>query len=169
MKDTTAELLFAAGRGDTKAVAELLAGHVSVNASNREGGTPLMSACAGYQPKMVEMLLRVGANVDLAAIDGRTALHAAVGSWAPLPEKQRECVRLLLDHGAKVDVQDNSGLTPLMLAAWFGSTLSVKEFLQAGALLTAINSQGQTARDLATQKYRKEIVRMLSEAEQSSS
>src|SRR5215471_18938334 len=98
MQDTTADLLFAAGRGDLTAVRDLLLKHVPVNTSNREGGTPLMSACAGYQPKMVKLLLDAGADVNLATMDGRTALHAALGSWAPVPDRQRECVRLLLDH-----------------------------------------------------------------------
>src|SRR5258708_40357716 len=108
MKDLTTELLYAAGQGELIAVRELIAKSVSVNASNHFGGTALMSACASYRSEIVEFLLQAGADVNLRTKDGQTALHTAVGSSPSLPEKQRDCVRLLLNHGAQIDAQDNS-------------------------------------------------------------
>ena len=134
MKNPTTELLYAAGRGDLTAVRELIADGVSVNAANHVGGTVLMSACASYRSEVVEFLLQAGADVNMPTKDGQTALHVAVGSSPSLPEKQRECVRLLLKQGAQVDALDKSGGTPLMDAAWFGCLPSVLELLEAGGL-----------------------------------
>jgi ankyrin repeat protein len=165
MKDLTTELLYAAGRGDLTAVRELIAKGVSVNAANHVGGTALMSACASYRSEIVEFLLQAGADVNLRTNDSRTALHAAVGSSPSLPEKQRVCVRLLLNRGAQMDAQDNSGLTPLMNATWFGCLLSALELLNAGASLTLKDAKGRTAKDLACLKNNGEIIEAITKNE----
>jgi ankyrin repeat protein len=165
MKDLTTELLYAAGRGDLTSVRELIAKGVSVNAANHVGGTALMSACASYRSEIVEFLLQAGADVNFRTNDGRTALHTAVGSSPSLPEKQKDCVRLLLNHSVQIDAQDNSGLTPLMNAAWFGCLLSALELLKAGASLKLKDSKGRTAKDFASLKKRDGILEAITEYE----
>ena len=165
MKDLTIELLYAAGRGDLPVVRELIAKGVSVNAVNHVGGTALMSACASYRSEMVGFLLQAGAEVNMKTNDGKTALHVAVGSSPSLPEKQRDCVRLLLKHGAQVDALDKSGGTALMDAAWFGCLPSVLELLTAGASLKIKDAQGRTAKDLASLKKRDGIINAISKHE----
>lgn len=159
-------LLYAAGRGDMSTVRKALDTGLSVNAANHVGGTALMSACACYCVEMVAYLLEIGAEVTLRTKDGRTALHASVGSTPSLPEKQQECVRLLLRHSAQVNVQDKSGITPLMNAAWFGCALCVPDLLKAGADVGLKDTQGRTAKDLAVSKGRHEIVKILTQAEE---
>jgi uncharacterized protein len=165
MNDLVTQLLYAAGRGDVVSVRKILEDGLSVNTANNVGGTALMSACACYCVEMVEFLLHIGANVNLRTNDGRTALHAAVSSTASFPEKQRACVRLLIEHAALTDAQDKSGITPLMNAVWFGCLPSVLELLNAGAKIGLKDIQGRTAKDLAIIKQRNEIVKVLSKAE----
>ena len=72
---------------------------------------------------------------------------------------------MLLNHGAQIDAQDNSGVTPLMNAAWFGFLLSVSELLKAGAKLNLKDAQGRAAIDLARLKKMDEIVEAITQYE----
>ena len=93
-------------------------------------GTPPLAAAAGTRgrpplgysrhldtPRMlaaVRIALDAGADVDAANAAGRTAMHgaAALGSTA--------LIGLLAERGARVDVEDNEGRTPLNLATESG-------------------------------------------------
>ena len=55
-----------------------------------------------------------GRFADEIITTGATPLLRAAGS------QDKEAVRLLLDHGARVDVPNVMGVTPLMAAAGFG-------------------------------------------------
>jgi ankyrin repeat protein len=153
VNDQIGKLLQSAGRGDLPFVRDFIEQGGSPNICNHLGYTPLMSACASYRVEVVSFLLQAGADVNQLANDKESALHAAVRSSPSLPEQQRECVRLLLEHGAEVDPASATGGTPLMSAAWFGCLLAVEELLGAGASLKLKDSQGSTAKDLAESGY----------------
>jgi len=161
MSEALTVLLLAAGRGDLAKVRRLIEDGLSVDAKNHIGGTTLMSSCASYQVEVVRFLLELGADVNIRTKDGRTALHAAVGSTPSMPERQRECVQLLLEHGALVDCRDETGVTPLMNAAWFGSLPSVLELLRSGADPSRPDAKGRTALDLALLKNRDDIAKAI--------
>ena len=61
--------------------------------------------------RVVELLLRHGAEVNPQISDGATALMVAAG------EGHERVVELLLRHGAEVNLQDSNGFTTLMRAA----------------------------------------------------
>jgi ankyrin repeat protein len=155
------KLLQAAGHGKLDLVNDLLTQGLPVNATNHVGCTALMSASASYRADVVLFLLRSGADVAVRTTDGQTALHTAVGSSPSMPDKQKECVRMLLEHGAEIDAQDKNGISPLMNAAWFGCTLAVSELLRHGASVSLRNNQGRTAEDLARNKNQPEVIRIL--------
>ncbi len=165
MRDPIISLLRAAGEGNTISIKELLRADLSINAANHVGGTALMAACASYRVETVKYLLDAGADVNLRTRHGRTALHAAVGSTPSLPERQRDCVRLLLQHFAPVNVQDAAGVSPLMNAVWFGCSLAVLELLSARVALDLRDSEGRTAKDLGVLRERHEILKAIAEAE----
>ena len=76
------------------------------------------------------MMEFVGDVVDLDVGDeqyGRTAL-----SWASYGGKT-ECVKLLIDAGADLNVRDKEGITALYLASYYGNTECVKLLRDAGA------------------------------------
>ena len=77
---------------------------------------PLWSACAAVadenetvaSPECVRILLARGVRIDArAGSRGRTLLHAA------LREVEPGIARVLLMHGADINIRDNSGKTPL--------------------------------------------------------
>jgi ankyrin repeat protein len=92
-------------------------------------------------------------GVDINEMVGRTLLHAFA--------HQGDIVgtRWLVDHGAKLDVRDEGNNTPLHKACERNSTLTVvKLLLERGASLTATNSNGETALDVAKKNDKKSIV-----------
>lgn len=70
-------------------------------------------------------------------------------------------IRLLLQHGAKVDAVDEYGNTPLHLTAERGSVGVVRSLLDAGANMEAVNRDGETALLAATHRHNIRIVEFL--------
>jgi ankyrin repeat protein len=118
----TTPMLRAAKAGDAEAIQALLAKGADPKLPTKSGITPLMAA-AGLGTKeedttarkkteaeaIASMKLCLDAGVDVNAGDnqGDTALHgAAQKGWD-------QVVQFLVDHGAKLDVKDKKGHTPL--------------------------------------------------------
>jgi RNA polymerase sigma factor (sigma-70 family) len=89
----------------------LLAHGADIQATTRQGETPLHGAVRGGDPAIVERLLRLGANVNAQADKGITPLHWA--AW----QRSSDIVALLLANQARVDCVDQHGHTPLALAS----------------------------------------------------
>lgn len=155
-------LITAAARGELPFVRAIMAASVPVDATNDVCYTALMAASRGYATEVVAFLLANGADVQRRDIYGHTPLHCAVGSPSAAPERQRECVRLLLDRGAEIDVVDQSGITPLMHAAWFGCLPAFRLLLERGASMSKRDQRGGTASDLARERGHEEIANILS-------
>lgn len=66
------------------------------------------------------------------------------GSPAAQCERAALVQRLLCSYGASVDVKDNSGRTPLSLAAGFNSYRSIELLLEAGADIFSEDNSGKT-------------------------
>ncbi len=118
----TTPLLRAAKAGDVVVIALLLEKGADAKLATRNGINPIMAA-AGLGTKeedtvgrkktekemidSIEPCLNAGADVNAIDSRGQTALHgAAQKGW-------NQVVQYLVDHGAKVDVKDKKGLTPL--------------------------------------------------------
>ena len=63
-------------------------------------------------------------------------------------------VAVLLKHNAKIDVRNQLGATPLILAAWWGDPETVSLLIDAGADVNVIDNSGQTALDFAIKRAR---------------
>jgi ankyrin repeat protein len=70
---------------------------------------------------------------------------------------------LLLEHGAEVNVQDDRGMSPLMLASKAGEPGVVAELVEAGADRNLKDKQGLTALDYAGAMGYAQIVKILQE------
>ena len=96
--------------GNSELVQVLLDYGVDVNAQDRFGWSPL--AHAMYDPMAVQLLLDHGADPNVQAqANHMTPLHRASQSG------RIEIARLLLEHGASVEVKDKYGRTPLDVAS----------------------------------------------------
>ncbi len=99
-------LLSAVVVGNLEAIKVLLAAGGDVNAKNVYGSIPLHHST--YDVAL--LLLESGADVNAVSKKGWTPLHSAAFFG------RTKTVQLLLDRGAKHDVQNSDGHTPLQLA-----------------------------------------------------
>ena len=156
-KSTT---LHAATQGnDLETIRQIVDAGVDVNAVNFPGFTAIMASASQNNLAAVRLLLAKGANVNAVSGDGSfqkvKAGSIALGNWTPLllaaPLGSIELVKTLLDAGAKVNVADVRGMTPLMLAvATDRQNMDVIRMLIArGADVKAKSLAGETALDWA--------------------
>jgi ankyrin repeat protein len=111
---------------DTATVRMLLDAAADVNTADTFIGlTPLINASGNRNLEAVKLLLAKGANVNaVSKTQDLPRIQTGIvefGGWTPLlmavPFGPPEIVRTLMDAGAKVNVQDYRGFSPLMLAA----------------------------------------------------
>ena len=107
------------------------------------------------ETKSIEMMLKLGADVNASDEQGKTPLHDAC------LKGHSETVRLLLDHGANIGARDKSGATPLHDAALGGEPATIKLLLDRKADALARDDDGQTALDYAQKLDRADAVRIL--------
>ena len=137
--------LVQAVREDAMRVVQAFLAHpgTDLEAQAANGNTALMMAAFKRNRPALEALLAKGAKVNQP---GWTALHyaAAAGDEA--------IVRLLLDHGAKVDAVSpikSGAYTPMMMAAREGHDGTALLLIANGADRNRKNSEGLTAVQLA--------------------
>lgn len=99
---------------------------------NRYGGTALTPAAHHGHVDTVRLLLKTRIDIDQVNNLGWTALLEAVilGDGGP---RHREIVRLLVEAGAKVNLPDSDGVTPLAHARKRGYSEIAKTLEAAGA------------------------------------
>ncbi|KAL0968862.1 hypothetical protein UPYG_G00272840 [Umbra pygmaea] len=107
-------------------------------------GAVFMAACSAGDREEVASLLRQGANINHANIDGLTALHQAC------IDENAEMVQFLVESGSDVNRGDNEGWTPLHAAASCGFIPIAKYLIDHGARVGAVNSEGELPLDVAT-------------------
>ncbi|MCL5437047.1 MAG: ankyrin repeat domain-containing protein [Candidatus Dependentiae bacterium] len=166
---------------------------LDVNAKRKsDGATPLVCAAIEGQSDVLEALIAVGAQLEVADDNGFTPLLVAVmhGRYG--------AVKLLLGHGADIaaktkkqegilhcaarggftgpiawlidekkfdlNLKDVDGWTPLFFAIWRGQSPAVKLLLQKGALVQLKSATGRTPFNVALINGRLEIFKILTES-----
>jgi ankyrin repeat protein len=152
----------AAMQGLLKFVQKLLKLKAEVNSCNKQKFTPLFLASQFGRTDVVRVLLDHNADVNAQDNDGDTSLHVSVGYG------RLEITRMLLECGAEVNFQNNNGSTPLLRASGdeYEGNLNldvVQLLLDHGADVHVRNLSGQTASEVAFNRGRHEIVRLLSQ------
>jgi ankyrin repeat protein len=182
-------LLYAVMRRQYEAAELLVDRGADIEAANDHGRTPLLWATReGGDIQMVQLLLRLGADVDARDMYGDSSLNLA--AWRGF----RTLVDIFLDHGARldvegedgeelfgfaleggldrlyvalvdagttVDVSDDGDGTALHLAAKGGSPLIVRDLLARGAAIDAVDVFGYTPLHYAAARGREAAVEEL--------
>ena len=117
--------------------------------------TLMVEAARNADANVLRALLKQGANVNAAEVDGTTALH-----WAAYRD-DLESVDLLIRAGAKVNAANDLGATPLWTACQNASAPMVRRLLQAGANANAALLLGETVLMAAAHSGSPEIVEQL--------
>ena len=124
--------LYAAAEGRVEILKLTLAAGADLKDTNRYRGTALIPAAHRGHVEAVKLLLATAINKDHVNNLGWTALLEAVilGDGGP---KHTEIVRLLVDAGAKVNIADRDGVTPLAHARKSGYSEMVRILSAAGS------------------------------------
>ena len=172
--DGLTALSIAAGRKH-KALTEFLADlqEVDVNKASESGITPLLMVAEVGWTDVMKKLLNRGAHVD-AAPKGKTAEEAKIAGSTPLIGATKynnpEAVKLLLQHRANPNHQNQSGISALMLASEQGFFDCVRNLVEGGAdvelapsgkTALSMNLSGQTPLFCAAKEGHLEIVKYL--------
>ena len=169
-----AELADAAARGDKRRVMELVRAGADPNTHGDKGVTVLQWALLHRSTRGIEALLEAGADPAAADSAGQTALHYAALADDPafldallsggadpntphavtkatpivsaLLGNREEQFHALLRAGAKPNLADRMGDTPLHVAAKINAFDRIIDLLEAGADPDAVNLRGTTFR-----------------------
>ena len=95
----------------TEIALKLIHEGAETNIRDNAGRFPLHEAANRGNEGEVEQLVKLGVDINVVDKEGRTALHYAAQLWHGCRVTMK-----LINAGAKVDVEDNSGWTPLELA-----------------------------------------------------
>ena len=119
---------------------------------------------------MVDLLLEFGANINKQNSLGNTALYLAAENVNPLERavplgqdttEDLSLVQLLVDQGAEINLGDNDGVTPIMIATIKGHTEVVRFLMQGGASLVERDVKDHTILHFAAMNNRQEVLSVM--------
>lgn len=125
----------AANEGQVDALKLLLSKGVKVDGIVPQSHEETALHFAAFQAHLAAARLLIDSGANVNAVDsgrGRTPLHQVVSNGS-LNDERRAILVLLLDKGAKVDVRDKEGKTPLALALEYPNEGAVKLLRERGA------------------------------------
>jgi WD40 repeat protein/ankyrin repeat protein/tetratricopeptide (TPR) repeat protein len=115
---------------------------------------PVLVAIANRDLDQAAVLIRAGGDVNAGTLTGTTPLHVAAKDW-------EQAARLLLDSGARTELRDGKGMTPLHIAVLFDNAATTRLLLQHRAAIEARANNGQTPLLLASNRGSLEVVKLL--------
>lgn len=148
----TTPLLRALDGNCDRIVKDLLAAGADCNLPDADGTTPLMMAAQRDNLENVKVLIRRGADPDVVNENERQGALVFAEDW--------EVIRFLVASGANLEIRDDSGETPLAVAARIGDERKAEILLDLGADPRAKDDRGLTPLELAKEGKHKSIVEL---------
>lgn len=147
--------------GRTNRVEKLLKNGEDLNAYAENGLFPLWRAAANNDYEVAVLLLENGANANQATkVPPLNSTSIAV----PLQEGYLKMVKLLVEHGADVNLQGFRNFTPIRIAAQNGHLEIVKYLAEQGADIDFKAMDGATPLEHAASKGHLDVVAYLVES-----
>ncbi len=126
------------------------------NARLTHGDTVIHKLAANGKPiSMIEMLVELGASVNLKNFTGLTPLHLAVQN------RRKAVTKLLLSYRAQPNARDKKNRTPLYIAAQEGFLDLVALLIENHAVTGIKTKEGRTALHAAAATGQKHVVEFL--------
>lgn len=159
-------LVCAVEEGHIFCVKALLEGGADPNFLGLDG-TPLRYAVSAGRIDMVRMLIKNNADLNHEKIDPPILMYAINSPRIENAEARLEMVRLLLNHGAKLDVVDEDGEPPLYRACCLrdGDLMPLVSYLLGrGVDLNGVSRvNGETALHVAVTRRNRKLAELLIE------
>jgi len=140
-------LITACRKGNTAMSRMLLESGANPAVTDLDGKGPVHHAATAANKEILALLKTYGADLSLPDHRNNSVLHLAVHDpdVRPDPEFQQETVKWLLDQKLQVDIWDNIGMTPLMLAAMKAFSNIVDLLIENGADVNRMDNNGRSA------------------------
>ncbi len=122
------------------------------------GFTPLHTACERGFQDMADLLLALGADVNVRARNGETPLITAV---AERGKDNQSLALFFIASGADVKVANDDGWTALHYAANENMPTLAQALIDKGAAADAKTVEGETPLDIALKQHSQEVVQVL--------
>ena len=155
----TTPLIQAAQTGDLDIVKRLLVARSTIDSAGIHDKTALQTAILCDHCEVAELLLEQNAATDLQDVDGNTALHTAVRTaalWNP-----KTVTNSLLKKDAKLEISNNKGQTPLLVAASYANDEIFTLLLNFGAKVEAQDAYLSNVFHIASEIYTGRILELL--------
>ncbi|XP_065304184.2 ankyrin repeat and SAM domain-containing protein 3-like isoform X5 [Dermacentor albipictus] len=147
----------AASFGDVSRLRDLLNTRRDADAQNRGGWTPLMYAACSGQTVILQLLLEQGASVNLHG--GR---HKRTATIVAAMYGRQQCIALLHQHGADLELRDHEDRTALFHAAALGHAAVVQLLVDLGASINCVERfSGHSPLSIATDQNHDNVVEIL--------
>jgi ankyrin repeat protein len=165
-------LTHVAGRGNSRVLQALLDKGADARHVTKSGDTAIDAAISLYTSENVSLLIKAGANVNVANTDGGTVRNGPIESTGVTPLMDAAAsghiasVPALLQAGAKVNTQDNRKMTALMMAVATDRARpeTVRQLIAGGADVNLKDRNGETALDWARKFRNPEVLALLTKA-----
>lgn len=138
----------------------LLARGASLDTPTYSLHTPLHLACERQKPELVSCFLNAGANANSLDCNNNSPLHAALLSGGR-DTVAKEITELLIAKGCKLNVPNNEGDDPLLLAMGKGLIRVCQLLLSHNVDSLTVNKQGNSTLHKASDHGYSELSEML--------
>lgn len=149
-------LILAAAHGHLEVAQALLDSGADISARDLESSTALTEAARNGHSEVVKLLLAQGAGIEAR---GRKYVDEQL-LYAALRDDQPRAAELLI-AGANINVQAESGDTPLTLAVGLGHMKSTRFFIEKGAVVNVKCANECTPLMVAARNGRTQVVQLL--------